>query len=190
MPKVLEQDITPEVTHSPALSLRARPGHGGVQARRVAMLVADGVDGEALTIVSDALLSAGALPRWVGSRLGAVQTSSGEIEVDVTVEAMPSVLFDAVVIPDGASAIELLAMDGRVMEFVKDQYRHCKPMLVFGAGETLLSKAGVPTTLPSGEADPGLVSAQAADAADAGQAFMAALAAHRHFARETDPPRV
>jgi catalase len=190
MPKVLEQDITPEVTHSPALSLRARPGHGGVQARRVAMLVADGVDGEALTIVSDALLSAGALPRWVGSRLGAVQTSSGEIEVDVTVEAMPSVLFDAVVIPDGASAIEQLAMDGRVMEFVKDQYRHCKPMLVFGAGETLLSKAGVPTTLPSGEADPGLVSAQSADAADAGQAFMAALAAHRHFARETDPPRV
>jgi catalase len=190
MPKVLEQDITPEVTHSPALSLRARPGHGGVQARRVAMLVADGVDGEELTIVSDALLSAGALPRWVGSRLGAVQTSSGEIEVDVTVEAMPSVLFDAVVIPDGASAIEQLAMDGRVMEFVKDQYRHCKPMLVFGAGETLLSKAGVPTTLPSGEADPGLVSAQSADAADAGQAFMAALAAHRHFARETDPPRV
>ena len=190
MPKVLEQDITPEVTHSPALSLRARPGHGGVQARRVAMLVADGVDGEALTIVSDALLSAGALPRWVGSRLGAVQTTSGEIEVDVTVEAMPSVLFDAVVIPDGASAIEQLAMDGRVMEFVKDQYRHCKPMLVFGAGETLLSKAGVPTTLPSGEADPGLVSAPGADAADAGQAFMAALAAHRHFARETDPPRV
>ncbi|MGV3520633.1 catalase [Luteitalea sp.] len=190
MPKVLEQDITPEVSHSPALSLRARPGHGGVQARRVAMLVADGVDGEALTIVSDALLSAGALPRWVGSRLGPVQTTSGEIEVDVTVEAMPSVLFDAVVIPDGASAIEQLAMDGRVMEFVKDQYRHCKPMLVFGAGETLLSKGGVPTTLPSGEADPGLVSAQAADAADAGQAFMAALAAHRHFARETDPPRV
>jgi catalase len=190
MPKVLEQDITPEVTHSPALSLRARPGHGGVQARRVAMLVADGVDGEALTIVSNALLSAGALPRWVGSRLGAVQTTSGEIEVDVTVEAMPSVLFDAVVIPEGASAIEQLSMDGRVMEFVKDQYRHCKPMLVFGAGEALLSKAGVPTTLPSGEADPGLVSAQGVDAADAGQAFMAALAAHRHFARETDPPRV
>ena len=62
-----------------------------------------------LTAVSDALIAAGAVPRCVGSRLGAVTTSTGELEVDVTVEAMPSVLFDAVVVPDGAKAIEQLA---------------------------------------------------------------------------------
>ena len=41
MPKVLPTDVTPEVEASPALSLFARPGDGGIRARRVAILVAD-----------------------------------------------------------------------------------------------------------------------------------------------------
>ena len=48
MPKVLTRDVTPEVTASPALSLFARPGDGSIRTRRVAILVADGVDGAAL----------------------------------------------------------------------------------------------------------------------------------------------
>ena len=190
LPKVLATDVTPEVTESPALSLRARPGKTGPRARRVALLVADDADGASLTAVADALLAAGALPRWIGSRLGPVQTTAGVIEVDVTVEAMPSVLFDAVVIPDGEPAVQRLATDGRAVDFVKDQYRHCKPILVLGAGEALLAQAGLPATLPSGAADPGLIKAAASDATDATSAFLAALTAHRHFARETDPPRV
>ena len=47
MPKVLTRDVTPEVTVSPALSLFARPGDGSIRTRRVAILVADGCDGEA-----------------------------------------------------------------------------------------------------------------------------------------------
>ena len=43
----------------------------------------------------------------------------------------------------------------------------------------------LPTTLPDGSDDPGLVMARSGDAASA---FIAALARHRHFARETDPP--
>ena len=46
MPKVLETEVKPEVAKSPALSLFARPGDGSIRARRVAILVADGVDGE------------------------------------------------------------------------------------------------------------------------------------------------
>ena len=46
-----------------------------------------------------------------------------------------------------------------------------------------------PPALPSGEADPGLI--LAGEAAEAGvAAFVTALGQHRHFARETDPPRV
>jgi catalase len=79
--------------------------------------------------------------------------------------------------------------DGRALEFVKDQYRHCKPLLVVGQGADLLKKAGIPMTLPSGERDPGLVvSGDEGEAAI--DAFIQALARHRHFERETDPPRV
>ena len=47
MPKVMTRKVTPEVSVSPALSLFARPGDGSIRTRRVAILVADGCDGEA-----------------------------------------------------------------------------------------------------------------------------------------------
>ena len=69
-PRVLENPPTPEVTTSPALSLMARPGDGSVKTRRVALLVADGIDGASLRAVHAALAAAGAVPRFVGARLG------------------------------------------------------------------------------------------------------------------------
>jgi len=189
MPKVLKTDVTPEVEISEALSLMARPGDGNIAARRVALLVADGADAASLQTIAAALVAAGAVPRLVGATLGEVALAGGARQADTTVAAMPSVVWDAVVIPDGTDAIDRLGVDGRVLEFVKDQYRHCKPMLALGAGADLLKRAGIPLTLKSGEADPGLLLAKAGDDTVAG-AFIAALARHRHFERETDPPRV
>jgi catalase len=125
----------------------------------------------------------------VSVRLGSVDTTDGDpIEVDITLEAAPSVLFDGVVIPAGKDAIRNLTVDGRSMEFVKDQYRHCKPMLALGDGVSLLEKAGIPLALPNGQPDPGLITA--AKGGGVADAFIKALARHRHFERETDPPRV
>ena len=52
-------------------------------------------------------------------------------------------LYDAVVLPDGADAVRQLRADGRTLEFIKDQYRHCKPMLAFGDGAQLLDACGI-----------------------------------------------
>ena len=189
MPKVLTEDITPEVSHSPALSLFARPGDGSIRARRVAVLVADGCDGDALTAIADRLTNEGAVPRFVSTKLGSVVPATGDaIEVDVSLEAAPAVLYDAVVLPDGTDAVAALRADGRTLEFIKDQYRHCKPILALGESDQLLAACGIDATLPGGQPDPGvLVSAKAAAITDD---FVAAIAKHRHFARETDPPRV
>ena len=43
--------------------------------------------------------------------------------------------------------------------------------------------------LPTGEPDPGVIIA-VTDGADTLDRFVAAIARHRHFQRETDPPRV
>jgi catalase len=190
MPKALERAITPEVTTSPSLSLFARPGDGSVRTRRVALLVADGVEASTLRALSERLTAAGSVPRFVSSRLGAVETMAGEtLEVDISMEAAPAVLYDALVLPDGQAAVRALTSDGRTLEFVKDQYRHCKPILVLGGGIAILDEAGIPRELPNGDADPGLVISS-----DAGRGavdtFIAALGRHRHFERETDPPRV
>jgi catalase len=188
LPKAIEPTRKPEVEASEALSLLARPGDGSIRTRRIAILVADGVDSGVLDLQAE-LLEEGAVARVVGVRLGAVSIAGGEaIDVEVTLEAAPSVLFDAVAIPDGRAAIEALSAVGHAIEFVKDQYRHCKPILAIGAGSDLLTEAGVPLALPSGEPDPGLL--VAGDAAEALPGFVAAIARHRHFERHADPPLV
>jgi catalase len=99
------------------------------------------------------------------------------------------VLFDAVVLPDGNGSSKAPGADGHVLEFIKDQYRHCKPLLVLGNATTLLTKTGIPSALPSGEPDPGLIIGADGDTQVIDD-FIAALGQHRHFERETDPPRV
>jgi catalase len=191
LPRVLETPPTPEVERSPALSLMARPGDGSIAGRRVAILVEDGLDTAGATAVHEALTRAGAVPRFVGARLGTVSGADGAmVETDATLEAAPAVLFDALVVPDGDVAIETLRSVGHALEFVKDQYRHCKPMLVLGAGGALLSKAGVPSLLPGGAPDPGIISVKTKGGALPIEAFLAAIAKHRHFERELDPPAV
>src|SRR5689334_7865624 len=74
LPRALKKVAKPEVTQSPALSLFARPGDGSIRTRRVAILVADGVDGVAAEALHAGLVDAGAVPRYVGARLGTVET--------------------------------------------------------------------------------------------------------------------
>ena len=177
----------PEVTTSPSLSLFARPGDGGIAGRKVAILVAAGVDGQSARSVHRALAEQGAVPRIVAARLGPVESNTGDaLEPDATFETMPSCLFDAVVIPDGAESAAALSALGHAVEFVKDQYRHCKAILAIGAARALLEKA----TLPLGGDDAALIVGEPGKAAAATKAFVAALAAHRNWDRAVDPPTV
>jgi catalase len=190
MPRAIKRTPKPEVTVSKALSLLALPGDGGVATRKIAIFVANGVEGESITAIMDALTEAGAMVRLLGSRLGTVTSEEGEtFEVDATLENSPSVLFDALVLPDGTEAVENLAHDGHTLEFLKDQYRHCKTILALGASSSLLDKAGISPQLPTGAEDPGLMLAASSEALDP-QIFIAVVAQHRHPARDSDPPLV
>ncbi len=133
----------PEITTSKMLSLFARPGDDGIAGRKVAILIADGVDGEGAMAIHKALAAAGAIPRLVAVSLAPVKAGAGgALDPDATFENMPSVLFDAAVIADGKSAAAL-AMIGPPVEFVRDAFRHCKAILAVGAGRALLEKAGI-----------------------------------------------
>jgi len=190
MPRALERVPQAEVSSSAPLSLMALPG-AGVATRRIAVLVADGVEGASVTALRGALTDAGAVPRIVGIRLGSVRTAAGEaLEIDATLENSPAVLFDAAVLPDGVDAVRTLAQNGLLLEFLKDQYRHGKALLVLGASAALLTQVGITQRLPNGEPDPGLlVRGSVGRAADA-QGFLAAVARHRHPERDGDPPTV
>ncbi len=178
-----------EYDPSPALSLLTRPGEMGARTRRVAILVADAVDGNAAQAAYGMLLKNGAVPRMVGAKLGKVSTSEGAaIDVEISMEAGPSVLYDALVVPGGKVAIRQLSQDGNALEFVRLQHRHCKPILAIGDGGSLLSKADIPAILPDGSVDPSLIVIGEDGLKQGMEKFLTALEVHRCYTRETEPP--
>ena len=190
LPLTLER-LAPEVELSPALSLFARPGDGSIRTRRVGILVAQGVNAADAVAVHAGLVAQGAVPRYVGVKLGRIDGEGRErIEVEITIETMPSVLLDAIVVPGGETAAKLLGTNGQAAEFIVNAYRHCKPILALGAGRVLVENAGVPKMLPSGDPDHGLLLVEDGEVDTALPAFVAAIAAHRHFTRQMDPPPV
>ncbi|RNF83305.1 catalase [Lysobacter psychrotolerans] len=191
MPRAIARTPRAEVKQSPTLSLLARPGELGIQTRKIAVLVAPGVEAVSLRKVGDRLVAAGATVRLVGPRVGPIALSDGSVvEAEASLENEPSVLFDALVLPDGEAAVARLASDGRVAEYIKDQYRHCKPILVVGASRSLLEGIGASTVLADGSEDAGIVLATSKELPDAVERFVEAIAAHRHWQRETDRPLV
>ena len=117
--------------------------------------MAHGVDSADAKAIHAGLNELGAVARYVGARLGRVESEDGDtLDVDVTMETMPSVLFDAVVVPGGDGAAKALGRLGHAAEFIVSAYRHCKPILALGAGRQIVENVGVPATLSSGEPDP------------------------------------
>lgn len=191
LPRALEAPSNPEVTVSAALSLTALPGDGGIRTRKVALLAAHGVDGASLLAVQAALQAAGAVPVVVAPRLGAIETADGEaVEATASFENSPPVLFDAVLLPDGEVGVKSLLRHAPAVDFVAQQFRHGKTLLALGASKALLDRAGAEAFLASGDADPGVLLAEADEAEASHAAFIAAIGKHRHPARETDPPQV
>ena len=110
-------------------------------------------------------------------------------------EVAPSVLWDAVVVPADAAAQAAFARDMDAKDFIGQQYRHCKAMLMLGdGGAELLAAVGLPVELQDGRPDPGIVMAgttsRSADTASSAgiETFIAAVAHHRHPEREFVAP--
>ncbi len=189
LPLAIATPAAPEVKVSPTLSLLARPGDGSITARRIAMLVAPGVDAAEVAAIRDALVPLGAVVRLVGPRIGPIAArGGGAVEAQASLENEPGFLFDALVLPDGEDAVAALAADGHTMEFIKDHYRHCKAILVLGAAGALMRQAGVPLPKGNDPVIPGVVVATESQSKQGLQAFVDAVARHRHPEREMDPP--
>ena len=172
---------------APSLSMETHPAGNGaaIATRKVAVLVANGVEMGALRVVQAALQDAGATSRIVAAHLGFVATSSGQqLAVDHTFANMPSVMFDAVLVPGGAASAQALAQSGDAVHFVLEAYKHCKSLCVIGEGVQLLRTLGI----GAGEGGPAVAGVvigknDPAGRAQLAQEFLAAIARHRHWMR-------
>ncbi|MER7081272.1 catalase [Saccharopolyspora kobensis] len=178
---------------SPALSL-ANSRTDTITSRRVAVLVADGVDAEEVTQIQRGLAERGALVEVLGLRDGKISGTDGdEVSTDKAVHTMMSVLYDGVIVPGGAESVRALSEDGHVVHFVAEAYKHHKPVAASDEGMELLRRAGVAEARePSGGdgvvTDLGVImAAHTGGALPEGfvEEFAAALAQHRVWQRDT-----
>jgi catalase len=177
---------------SPALSM-ADTVKDTIRTRRIAVLVADGVDGDDLDTMKQALMDGGAMVKVVGPRMGTFTTTGGgEVKADASLTTTASVLYDAVYVPGGAESVAALKKQGKALHFVQEAYRHSKAIAATGAGIELLqaSYLGTHGLLGTDRADgavsseDGLVLADRAGADGVTEAFVEAIAQHRHWGRE------
>jgi catalase len=149
---------------SPALSQAAQPP-AGIATRKVAILAADGSDADALAPVRQALEDRGAICEVLAPHEG----QAGPLSVDRSLGAVSSVLYDAVLLTDGAA----LSAVGNAVHFVREAFKHGKAIGAVGSGTTLLEAAALPGS-------PGVVTG--GDGLT--EAFAEAIAVHRHHDRD------
>lgn len=119
---------TPELSlkASPALSQMNHPGET-IKGRKVAVLVADGVDAAQLDKLVKALEAESLQIKLLGPTSAPVQTSAGKAQaVDASMEGLPSVAFDAVWV--AGKTTDALKGDGVAVHFILEAYKHLKPI--------------------------------------------------------------
>jgi catalase len=184
---------THAVESSPALSMIENPNFpkDNIKTRKIAFLIADGFDNDAVARMKQELMTAGALGMTVAPRLGILKGIEGEtVKADFSFLTGSSVLFDAVYVPGGEASVSMLQKDPEAANFLKEAFKHCKTIAASGAGVELLNSAGVPTgegdnAKSQREVQAGVLVNRDAEVGDFGARFIKAIARHRHWQRET-----
>ena len=126
---------------SPALSME-NTLKNSVKTRKVAILATDGVNDTDLNNMKSSLIRAGAVPMFVADHLGMIITKNGKkVKADESLLTTSSVLFDAVYIPGGIKSVDALLKCPEAVDFVRQAYKHFKPLAVSGEGMDLFSTA-------------------------------------------------
>ncbi|MCG8396216.1 catalase [Bacillus atrophaeus] len=165
-----------ESFHSPALS-QANTVKTPVS-RQVAVLVENGFRGDEVQQVLDGLKQAGIRTDIISQTLGSVTSEDGrELEVTATFLTADSVLYDAVYVAGGKQSTAQTQKAAK--DFINEAYSHYKAIGAANEGVELLALAAGSTE------EPGLVTAKdEKDLARFNQAFIEAIAEHRHWNRQ------
>jgi catalase len=167
---------------SPALSMD-KPADA-IKGRKVAILVADGVDAKQVMALRAELASQGALADVIARFPGTVKAMGGkDLPVDKAAPNAASVLYDAVFVPGGRESVDTLKKLAIVVQFVNEAYSHCKTLGVVGEGVDLLAQAQIE---PS-DGDSGIIVGSAGrDLGNFITSFISAMKKHRHFSRQVE----
>ncbi|WP_181304070.1 catalase [Rufibacter sp. XAAS-G3-1] len=179
------------VDESPAVS-QEKGKKKTVSTLKVAILADKGVDEKQVTQLKEALKAQGVEAKIISKFLGTIKGShGGELEADKSHITAASVLFDAVLVPDGKGCVELLKKQGDALHFLNETFKHCKTIGALGEGIALLQASdlkGVEYAQPASSGvstSKGVVTAGSeADLTTFAEAFLTSLSEYRHWERE------
>ncbi len=155
---------------------------GSIIGRKVAVLAANDVDATTIESLRAALLAAGATLKVIAPQLGEIRSSTGKtLRVDHSLPTVGSVQFDAVYVPGGAKSVDALCQNAQALLFVKEAYKHGKPIAATDDGAMLIDKAARGSSNQGAAFQgPGVISASGKMAnGDFVASFLAAIAKHR-----------
>ena len=163
------------------------------KSRKIAILAADGYNYQELSQVKQSLEGAGANTHLISKFLGMLKSSGGEeLEVIKNYLTAASVMYDAIYVPGGKKSIETMKMQGDAIHFINEAFKHCKPLGATGEGIELFKASDLPDIKFAGQksgekvvSDKGVVTCRNGGGTSSfNEAFIAAIANHRHWGRE------
>ena len=181
-PKAVDQRIK----SSAPLSM-ANTTKDTIKSRKIAILTTDGPDGTKIDKMKKALVGAGAVVEIIAPKMGEVGTEKRvAIPVDKTLMTVSSVLYDAVYIPGGPKAIEILTQKQDAIDFISQAYKHCKAIAFESDAEPLIQRTSIGEDLRAKKKLAGVIFSFGTEK-DLSKEFIKAIAQHRFWEREKSP---
>ncbi|MCT2417158.1 catalase HPII [Pantoea sp. XY16] len=164
------------LTKDDSLSLYAIPD-GEIKGRQVALLLSDGVKAADVLAILQALKAEGVHAKLLAPHMGQVRADDGSVlPVDATFAGLPSLTFDAVIVPDGN--IDALLLSGDARYFLLEAYKHLKVIGLVGNARRFKAQFG----LEDADQEEGIVQGDSAESALMSE-FTQAMKAHRVWSR-------
>ncbi len=159
-----------------------------IKTRKVAMLVADGVDESSLLAMKSALEAAGAAVELVAPKLCAIKSANDtEFPIMKSFLTTASVLYDAVYVPGGTSSVASIASEPDAIHFLNEAFKHCKPIAADSEARQVLNETYFAKKIPAETADADVLETGIIVGDTGGNIadhFIKAIALHRFWDRE------
>ena len=159
-----------------------------VVTRKIAVLVADGVDEASLLGAKSALEAADAIVKLVAPKLCAIKSENDtEFPTMKSFLTTASVLYDAVYVPGGINSVASIAAEPDAIHFLNEAFKHCKPIAADTAAMQVLNETYFAKKIPADFSEEnvmrtGIVVGE--NGGDLSPLFIKAIAQHRFWDRE------
>jgi len=159
-----------------SLSLYAVPS-GTIKGRKVALLLSNGFNAADTLAALQELKNHGVHAKLLAAHMGEVHADDGStLTVDATFSGLPSLTFDAVLVPDGN--IDALLLRGDACYFLLEAYKHLKVIGLSGNARRFKAQFG----LADDDEEEGIICDSKTEGVLMSE-FLATLGAHRIWSR-------